>query len=158
MIASIETMFTKAKAGALAKWRSWVHDIVDNGKAPSMVEVREAAELLGITNAVAELEADAKALRDVRQLEARLAATRQKLSDRTAANGDQATIRAKLAAAKREVHRLQGLIGIDPLHYRVAETTKAIQTIRRTRWRMFDPATKGQPVAKKTRKKEQVST
>ena len=151
---AFETMFTKAKAGALAKWRSWVHDIVDDGKAPAMLEVREAAELLGVSNALAELEADAKALRDVRHLEQRLATTKQAIADRTAADGDQATIRSKLAAARREVARLEKLVGVSPMHYRVSELVRTIETIRRTRWRVFDRPTKRTVTRKKTSKQK----
>lgn len=155
---AIETMFTKAKTAALAKWRSWVHDIVDEGKAPAMLEVREAAELLGVSNALVELEADAKALRDVRLLEQRLAATKQAIADRTAADGDQATIRTKLAAAKAEVRRLEKLVGVSPLHYRVADLVRSVDTIRRNRWRVFDRETKRRPTGKKkTTSKQKVT-
>lgn len=154
---AIESMFTKAKAGALAKWRSWVNDIVEEGKAPAMLEVREAAELLGVSNALAELEADAKALRDVRLLEQRLATTKQAIADRTAADGDQATIRSKLAAARREVARLEKLVGVSPMHYRVAELVRDVETIRRSRWRVFDRPTTRKPISKKKTSKEKVT-
>lgn len=154
---AIESMFSKAKAGALAKWRSWVNDIVEAGKSPPVLEVREAAELLGVTNAIAELEADAKALRDLRHLEQQLAATKKAMADRTASDGDQATIRAKLAAARAEVRRLEKLVGVSPIHYRVSELVRAIETLRRARWRVFDRPTKRSTSKKKRTPKQKVT-
>lgn len=153
---NIESTFSKAKAGALVKWRGWVNDIVEGGKAPPVLEVREAAELLGVANGIAELEADAKALRDLRHLEERLAATKQAMDDRTAADGDQATIRAKLAAARAEVCRLESLIGITPAQFaRISELVRSIETIRRGRPRIFDPRTKRSTSKKQKRASKQ---
>ena len=153
---AVEHTFTKARTAALAKWRGWIHDIVEQGTSPPVLEVREAAELLGVDNALAGLENDAKALRDVRHLEQRLADTKKMIADRTSADGDQATIKAKLAAARAEVRRLEKLVGVSPLHFRVAELIRTTDTIRRTHPRVFDKPTKtkaARPAGKPSRRK-----
>jgi hypothetical protein len=151
---SVERVFEKAKTDALAKWRGWAEQIANGGKVPDMNEVAAAASALGITNAASELERDASALLEVRHLEQEAELVGHAIKDRLTVEGGPDAIRAKLAAARREVERLQRLVGTNPLHFKLSSLTGQARALRLSRPRVFPPVEKSKPRdgGKRTRK------
>lgn len=141
-MSTVERVFEKAKAEALKKWRCWAEAIADGGACPDMAEVVAAASILGIENAASELERDAAAILEVRHLEEQAEITSRVIKDRLVVEGGPEAIRAKLSAARREVERLERLVGTNPLHFKLASLTNQVGTIRRTRVRVFPPVEK----------------
>jgi hypothetical protein len=133
-------VFDKAAAAALAKWRGWAEEIAAGGKTPPMNELVEVATLLGIDHAAREMERDASAILEVRQLDEQAEGVQLAIRDRLTVEGGPDGIKEKLAAAQREVERLKKLRGTCPMHYRLAELGQRAATIRKARPRVFAPA------------------
>jgi hypothetical protein len=144
---------------ALERWRGWAETLADNGSQPSPLEILEAGVVLGIPQPMAALEADAKAIADVRQLEAAIARQRGAMAARLAADGGPAGVRERLAAARAEVRRLEKLVGMDPRAIAVGQTVRRVDEIRRDHPRAFLAAAKAGvgTAAKKTTRKRKVT-
>lgn len=139
---SIERVFEKAKAAALARWRGWAAALADGGTPPDMADVVAAGSVLGIEHAAAELERDAAAVLEVRHLEQEAELVGRCIKDRLTDEGGPEEIRKKLSAARREVERLERLVGTNPLHFKLSSLTSRASTLRRSRSRMFPPVEK----------------
>ncbi len=138
----IMPVYEKATAAALAKWRGWAQEIAAGGNTPSMSELIEVAALLDIQHAARELEHDASALMEVKQLEEQAEAVRLAARERLTCEGGMEGVKEKLAAARREVARLEKLTGISPMQFRAADLDQRANTIRRSRPRVFAPQEK----------------
>jgi hypothetical protein len=153
-------VFDKAAAAALAKWRGWAEEIAAGGKTPPMNELVEVAALLNIEHAAREMERDASAILEVRQLDEQAEGVQLAIRDRLTVEGGPDGIREKLAAAQREVERLKKLRGTCPMHFRLAELGQRAATIRKSRPRVFAPAEKREKMtttpSKKAPKKKAV--
>jgi hypothetical protein len=135
-------VFDKAATAAHAKWRGWAEEIAAGGKTPPMNELVEVATLLNIDHAARELERDASAIMEVRQLDEQAEGVQLAIRERLTVEGGPDGIKEKLAAAQREVERLKKLRGTCPMHYRLAELGQRAATIRKARPRVFAPQEK----------------
>jgi hypothetical protein len=142
-------------AAALERWRGWAETLAAGGPQPAPLEILEAGAVLGVREPMAVLEDDARAISDVRQLQAAIDRQRAAMAERLAADGGPAGVREKLAAARAEVRRLEKLVGMDPRALVVAQTVRRADEIRRDHPRAFTPA-RSAATAKKTTRKQKV--
>jgi hypothetical protein len=145
----ITKQFTRLQREAIAKWKGWAEQLADGGKPPAALEVLEAGATLGIREPVAELQADAEVLLEVRDLEQRATAAREKIAAQSAAHGGAEGIRERIRTLKAELRKLEGLTGITAAHYSAGQLAGEASRLKAAHPRVFAPVP-----TKPTKKKE----
>jgi hypothetical protein len=139
--------FKTMKNDALRQWRSWAGTLADGGPPPPPLEVLEAGAVLGVREPMASLESDATAIRDERSIREQADRQAAAITAKSAADGGPAGVRAALAAARKEVVRLQRLAGVHPGWLAVGRARAEADKIRERHPRVF--ATDKRPQAKR---------
>ena len=147
-------MYERLRREAELNWAQWATALADGGQPPEPLALLEAGGLLGIDQPADALERDARAIREVRDLEAEAAGLREREAARRAPHGSQEERRAKIGELKAEIRRLETMAGVSPLQMQAGSLLGAAGQIRRKHPRAFLPAAPA--VAKKapSRKKE----
>ena len=147
--------FAELRRKAIEGWRTWAATLADGGKPPVIAELLEAAAVLAVREPMAALEADAAAVAEVRDLEQRAAICRDAIKQRAAPYGGAEGVRARIAELKRELEKLQGLIGITAVHHQAGTLAGEATRLRARHPRVFQPVS-DKPAAKR-RKREAVA-
>ncbi len=75
--ATLKSKFAALEAEAMRSWRQYAADMAGDGRSPQPEEVLRVGAILQIPNPATALEADAKALRDMRRVEDRIARSKR---------------------------------------------------------------------------------
>jgi len=150
-------MYDRMRRDAEANWSRWAREIADGGPMPPPLELLEAGALLGLTRPAEALEADARAIVEVRGLEAEAAGLRERSRAQRAPHGDQEQRRARIAELERELRTLRALAGIHPLDVRAGELLGRAGRIRREFPRGFRPVEAAPKPKTPRRRKEPVA-
>lgn len=133
-------MYERLRREAEANWTQWATALADGGGPPEPLALLEAGGLLNIDQPADALEKDAHAIRQVRDLEQQAADLKTRITSQRAPFGDQAERRARIAALRSEIRRLESMSGIHPLSIRAGEMLGDAGRIRRKHPRAFRPA------------------
>ena len=111
MPATLDGKFATLQKETRDQWAAWAAAVADDGTSPSPISVLEAGAVLDIAQPMAALKMDADAILQVRALEEQAAAIKAAVSARLTPYGGEAGLRERMGELRRELARLQGLVG-----------------------------------------------
>jgi hypothetical protein len=120
-----------ALATARKNWARWAEAMADGGDPPPPLDILEAGAVLQLREPMPQLERDAEAVRQVRELEARSEGLRAKHDEPIAARGGVAAIRARIRELDAELRKLRSLIMPDYRMMNVGRLESEIGAIRK---------------------------
>lgn len=136
---TIADKFNAMEAESRRQWRQWATDLADSKPSPSPRAVLEAAAILGITPAGESLEADADAIREMRQYHG--AAEKCREARREALSpwkGSTSRLAAALAQADAEASRLREISNEVSNDFNAWQWEVLIHHLKRNNPRVFD--------------------
>jgi hypothetical protein len=136
---TINKQFTRLQREAMAKWKAWAEQLANGEKPPTALEVLEAGATLGICEPVAELQADAEVLLEVRDLEQRAAHAREKVAAQLAAYGGVDGLRDRIRELKAELRKAEAASGITTGHMIAGQLAGQASRLKAARPRVFAP-------------------
>lgn len=127
----------RLKREAAKNWKAWAEAMADGGKPPAVLELLEAGAVLGIREPMAELERDANAIAEVRDLELRAQLCRDRIAERIAPFGGAQGVRDRINELRAELRKLEGLVGITATHHQAGQLAGEASRLRAKHPRVF---------------------
>lgn len=156
--ATATSAFAAAEATARSRWAAWAATLADGGDPPLPLELLEAGALLRVDHPAAALEADADAIREVRQLEAWADAGRIHTEQLLAPYGGERGVQERIAELKAELAKLEE-IGNPWRHLSHSHYAGQAKQLRHKHARAFPPETekqKSKPAARGRTKPQEI--
>jgi hypothetical protein len=120
-----------ALANARKNWSRWAEGMSAGGDPPPPLEVLEAGATLQLREPMVQLERDAEAVREVREVEARAQGLRAKVAEPIAARGGGTSIRERISELRRELRELERLVMPDHRSMTAGRLTADANAIRK---------------------------